>query len=76
MDGRYVRLEPLDSKRQSCSRWSETNGPGVEAQWQYLFDEPCPDEQSFFEYMTRKAETKDPLYYAIVDKSTGKAVGY
>ena len=55
LDGRYVRLEPLDATRHSASLWKETNGTGVEARWQYLFDEPPTDEKTFHEYLERKS---------------------
>ena len=74
--GRFIRLEPLDSERHGTSLWQETHGPGAAARWQYLFDEPFADEKSFHDFLTRKAVSADPLFYAIIDQSAGRAVGF
>ena len=74
--GRFVRLEPLDPERHGASLWQETHGAGAAAFWQYLFDEPFADEKSFREFLVRKADSIDPLFYAIVDQASGRAVGF
>ena len=74
--GRFIRLEPLDADRHASSLWQETHGTGAAARWQYLFDEPLADEQSFHGFLGRKAASTDPLFYAIIDQSTGRAVGF
>jgi len=74
--GRFVRLEPLDPERHGASLWQETHGAGAAAFWQYLFDEPFADEKSFREFLVRKADSIDPLFYAIVDQASGGAVGF
>jgi RimJ/RimL family protein N-acetyltransferase len=76
ISGRFVRLERLDPKLHGPSLWQETHGPGAAARWQYLFDEPFKDEASFHDFLTRKAASADPLFYAIVDQSSGRAVGF
>jgi RimJ/RimL family protein N-acetyltransferase len=74
--GRFVRLEPLDAERHGDALWQETHGAGAAAFWQYLFDEPFADEKSFRDFLARKAASTDPLFYAIVDQATGRAVGF
>jgi RimJ/RimL family protein N-acetyltransferase len=74
--GRFIRLEPLDAERHGDALWQETHGAGAAAFWQYLFDEPFADRQSFQEFLARKAASTDPLFYAIVAQSTGRAVGF
>ena len=74
--GRLIRLEPLDAERHGGSLWQETHGTGAAALWQYLFDEPFADERSFRDFLARKAAATDPLFYAIVDQSIGRAVGF
>jgi RimJ/RimL family protein N-acetyltransferase len=74
--GRFVRLEPLDPDQHAASLWQETHGTGEAALWQYLFDEPFEDEQSFKAFLVRKAASTDPLFYAIVDQASGRAVGF
>ncbi len=74
--GRFIRLEPLDPDRHGTSLWQETHGIGAAARWQYLFDEPFADEKSFHDFLARKAACTDPLFYAIIDQSAGRAVGF
>jgi RimJ/RimL family protein N-acetyltransferase len=74
--GRFVRLEPLDADQHGASLWQETHGVGAAALWQYLFDEPFADEKSFRDFLARKAASEDPLFYAIVDQASGRAVGF
>jgi len=74
--GRFVRLEPLDVEKHGASLWQETHGAGAAAFWQYLFDEPFADEHSFRDFLARKAASTDPLFYAIVDQASGRAVGF
>ena len=74
--GRFIRLEPLDADQHGASLWQETHGAGAAALWQYLFDEPFADEPSFRDFLARKAASTDPLFYAIVDQVSGRAVGF
>ena len=76
ISGRFIRLEPLDADRHGPSLWQETHGVGAAARWQYLFDEPFADEEPFRDFLARKAASADPLFYAIIDQSTGRAVGF
>ena len=39
-------------------------------------EEPFEDEEVFREFLAGKATSIDPLYYAIVDQSNGRAVGF
>ena len=74
--GRFVRLEPLDPDRHGPSLWQQTHGPCDAALWQYLFEAPFADQHSFHEHLTRSAASGDPLFFAIVDKRSGHALGY
>lgn len=74
--GQFIRLEPLDAERHGTSLWQETHGIDAAAQWQYLFDAPFADHKAFQEFLTRKALSPDPLFYAIVNQSDGRAVGF
>jgi len=76
ISGRIVRLEPLDPDRHGSSLWHESHGRGAAARWQYLSDAPFADAGSFHDFLARKAASKDPLFYAIVEQSTGRAVGF
>jgi len=76
MEGRFVRLEPLDPERQGTSLWRQTHGPDKDALWRYLFEAPFADEGAFRAHLRRKAASDDPLFFAIVEQSSAQALGY
>jgi RimJ/RimL family protein N-acetyltransferase len=76
LEGRFVRLEPLDPERHGASLWRQTHGPDKDALWQYLFEAPFADERGFRTHLTQKAASVDPLYFAIVEQSSAQALGY
>ncbi len=74
LEGRFVRLEPLDAARHGPALWD--NLAGADQVWGYLFDAPFGDEASFVAELARKAASEDPLFWAIVDKASGEAQDY
>jgi len=76
MQGRYVTLEPLNAAAHGESLWDAVRGPEHDALWQYLFDGPYRDRDAFVAALERKASSEDPLFSAILDRETGRAVGY
>jgi RimJ/RimL family protein N-acetyltransferase len=48
---------------------------GHDELWTYLFDGPYHDRAAFDTVTAQMAKSEDPLYYAILDKSSGLAVG-
>ena len=76
LEGRFVRLEPLDPAEHGLSLWQETHGADQAALWQYLFEAPFEDERAFREHLIRKASSQDPFFFAIVDQGSGRALGY
>ncbi len=43
--------------------------------WTYMANGPFESKTSFGKWLTTVSQTEDPLFYAIIDKLTGKAVG-
>lgn len=74
LDGRFVRLEPLDAARHGPALWRGLEG--ADPVWDYLFDGPYPDEASLVAELARKAASPDPLFWAILDRTSGEAVGF
>ncbi len=75
-EGRYVRLEPLDPLKHTDDLYAASHGDDKHVIWQYLFEPPFADYAAFKAHIERKAASEDPLFYAIIDKASGKAVGY
>jgi RimJ/RimL family protein N-acetyltransferase len=76
MDGRFIRLEPLDAERHTASLWRETHGPTQDIRWQYLFEAPFPHEDSFRAHLAAKAAAEEAMFFAIVDAVSRDALGY
>ena len=75
LDGRYARLEPLSPARHEADLFASAVAPGADARFAYLFDDVPADAQAFHGWMTRVGEVDDPLFFAVVDKATGRAEG-
>jgi RimJ/RimL family protein N-acetyltransferase len=75
--GRWITLTPLDSHKHAVSLYDASNGdPERESVWDYLFDGPFRSLQDFRANLERKAQSEDPLFFAVVDHATGRALGY
>jgi RimJ/RimL family protein N-acetyltransferase len=76
VEGAWVRLVPLDAARHPGALWSGTGGAGNESLWRYMGEGPFPDRAAFDASLTAKAASDDPLFHAIVDRASGRALGY
>lgn len=76
LEGRYVRLEPLDSETHGPALWESVGGVQHADLWTYLSDGPYFDRTSFDTSLNDKAASVDPLYFAIVDLPSQLATGY
>jgi len=75
--GRFVTLAPLDPKAHAVSLYDGSNGePERERVWTYLFDGPYDTLQDFRASLDAKARSEDPMFFAVIDNSTGRALGY
>ena len=74
--GRFVTLVPLDPAAHAVSLYEASHGPEREDLWRYLFDGPYPDQAAFEARLNQMAGSRDPLFFTILDTSTGKPVGY
>ncbi|MGE0006397.1 MAG: GNAT family N-acetyltransferase [Parvibaculaceae bacterium] len=75
IEGRYARLEPLDPARHGLDLLASGRAPGAEDRFRYLFEEPPVDEAVFKAWLEKVAVSPDPMFFAVIDKSTGKAEG-
>jgi RimJ/RimL family protein N-acetyltransferase len=76
LEGRDVIVGPLDPDVHSEQLYRRTHGPQAEQLWLYMSDGPFIDQTDFDVQLRRKAASKDPLYFAIIEKTSGVAVGY
>jgi len=76
LEGRYVALEPLDPAAHAAALFEGTHGQEKDGLWLYLFEGPFPDRASFDAHLRLKAAADDPLFFAIVEHGSRRAVGY
>ncbi len=76
LPGRLVTLAPLDPRIHGDSLYQETRGETADRLWLYLFEGPFSDRAAFDIHLQRIAASEDPLFFAIVDSASGRAVGY
>ncbi len=75
LDGRYARLEPLDPARHGADLLASAQQPGGDDRFRYLFEEPPTDAAAFQPWLEGSAASADPLFFAVIDKQTGRAEG-
>jgi RimJ/RimL family protein N-acetyltransferase len=74
LEGRVVRLVPLDAAAHGDDLFAGVSGH--DEVWTYLGDGPYQDRGAFQASLEAKAKSEDPLFFAIVDKASGRALGY
>jgi RimJ/RimL family protein N-acetyltransferase len=77
LKGRWITLAPLDAEKHAATLYEGSNGDAErERVWTYLFDGPYRSLDEFRASIELKASSADPLFFAIVDNASGRAVGY
>jgi RimJ/RimL family protein N-acetyltransferase len=76
LEGRIIRIEPVDPAKHAQDLYEGSHGPERETIWRYLWDAPFASAADFRANLEKKAASEDPLYFAIVNRETGKPVGY
>jgi RimJ/RimL family protein N-acetyltransferase len=74
LEGRYVRLEPIDQQH-AADLYAVSTVPGGVERYRWLFSN-APGSLAEMEARIEKAKAEaDPSYVAVIDKASGKAVG-
>ena len=75
LNGRYTRLEPLDPARHGKDLLASAQQPGADDRFRYLFEERPADLTILASWLEDAASSNDPLFFAVVDRATGRAEG-
>ncbi len=75
LEGRYVRLEPLDASRHGRDLLASAQQPGADDRFRYLFEDTPADMAAFAAWLDKAETSPDPLFFAVIDKRTGRAEG-
>ncbi|MGE0213742.1 MAG: GNAT family N-acetyltransferase [Parvibaculaceae bacterium] len=74
--GGSVTLEPLDVGAHAFDLWeSFHNADPTDSIWTYLGCGPFAGYEAFRDHIARQTGSKDPFFYAVVPRGTGKAAG-
>lgn len=75
LTGQYCRVEPLNLERHSADLHSANSLDPSGRAFTYLSSGPFTSLESHRQWITTTCLGNDPLFHAIIDSSTGKAVG-
>ena len=75
LQGHHCRLEPLDVSRHAAELHEANSVDRDGTMWAYLAYGPFGDEAAYSAWVAGAADSLDPLFFAIVDASTGRAAG-
>jgi len=74
-EGRFCRLEPLDPTRHSEELFAASTPADAAARFLYLPDLPPTSVEEMSEWAATMAAKDDPLFFAVIDKRTGRTEG-
>jgi RimJ/RimL family protein N-acetyltransferase len=75
MEGRYCRLEPLDAAAHARALFEANARDAAGAMWTYMAYGPFANFAAYRTWVAENSATRDPLFFAIVDKASGAAAG-
>lgn len=76
LTGRTINLVPLDVALHGDDLWEALQGPDSDpVLWDYLPYGPFPERAPFDAWLTGNAASNDPLFFAVIDRESGRAVG-
>ena len=75
IEGRYCRVEPIDPDRHAADLHAANREDAEDRIWTYLGYGPFETLDDYRAWMAAMCLCDDPLFHAIVEQASGKAVG-
>jgi RimJ/RimL family protein N-acetyltransferase len=75
MQGQFCKIEPLDSKEHLDDLYEAFSDDHEGALWTYMAVGPFSSKNDFRAWLDAASAINDPLFHAIIDLTTGKAIG-
>jgi RimJ/RimL family protein N-acetyltransferase len=75
MHGRYCRLEPLAASRHAADLHDAYSTDRDGRMWTYLASGPFATRDEYRTWVESRQDSRDPLFFAVVDAATGRATG-
>ncbi len=66
----------MDAQRHGANLYAALASAPDSRAWTYLFTEPFANQEACIDYLTSMQASKDPMFFAVVDRQTQRAVGY
>ncbi|MDB5663990.1 GNAT family protein [Cypionkella sp.] len=74
LEGRFVRLEKLEA-RHTAELFAASATAEADVRFTWLPEAPPSDLASFGAWVEKVAQSEDPIFFAIIDKASGKVAG-
>ncbi len=75
MEGCFVRLVKLDPAQHADGLFDASAQPDGDERFRWLPDIPPTDRAEFRTWVDQAAASEDPIFFAVIDKATGKIAG-
>jgi RimJ/RimL family protein N-acetyltransferase len=75
IEGRYVRLEPLDADLHGRDLYRASDVSDAAQKFRWLGEYSPTDEANFLDWVRKVQVSDDPLFSAIIDRETGSVAG-
>jgi RimJ/RimL family protein N-acetyltransferase len=75
LEGRFVRLEPLNAAKHGDQLFEASTVGDADARFRYLGEYPPESRAAFQPWLDKAEKSEDPLYYAVIEKASGKVAG-
>lgn len=75
LEGRFVRLEPLEAVRHGDGLFEASTTPDADARFLWLGEYPPKSRADFQPWLEKAEASADPLYFTVIDKASGKIAG-
>ncbi len=75
MDGRFVRLEPLNAARHGDGLFEASSVADALDRFRWLGEYPPKTRAEFQPWLDKAEASADPIYFTVVDKKSGRIAG-
>jgi RimJ/RimL family protein N-acetyltransferase len=75
MEGRYVRLEPLDAQCHGDGLYEASAGEDKDQRFRWLYEYAPEGREAYQPWLEKAQASEDPLYFVVIDKASGRIAG-
>ena len=75
LEGRYVRLEPLDASKHGDDLFAASATPDSDERFRWLGDEAPQSRVEFQPWLEKAQASTDPLFFTVIDQRSNRIAG-